>query len=76
MLAATPRHETGITGPHALLAVLGRLLVRIRAAPAAAVQRVRRVRPEHLIVAVMIAALGLFLLILWTGSTGVGRGGR
>ena len=76
MFASTRRHEIGIAASHALFAALGRLLVRVRTLPAVAMQRIRRVAPEHLIVAVMALALALFALVLFTSSTSTGRGGR
>ena len=76
MFISLRQYPLGGTASHALLAALGRLLVRVRTLSAVAVQRVRRLEPEHVVVAVMILALALFLLVLFTGSTSTGRGGR
>ena len=76
MFISLRQYPLGGTASHALLAALGRLLVRLRTLPAMAMQRVRRIAPEHVILAIMVLALVLFAIVLFTDSTSTGRGGR
>ena len=76
MFVSLRSHGHSLTPPHPLLSGLGRLLVRVRRAPTFLWHRIRRLTPEHILGALMVAALVLFFVLLFTQSTSVGRGGR